>query len=525
MTDLAELVERVTELEHERDHFRELYLEVMERCKKLELGLVRSKSERLFGDDSQMSFSMLEMMLGERASAEIEASVRELEAEQQKVVAHTRQRPTGRHPIPEHLPRVDIEVLPPEVEREGLNAFERIGQEVSEVLERRPASLVIARVIRPKFVRKGRAESAETSVLIAEVPELPIPKGLGGPGLVADTIVRRWQDHLPLHRLEEIYARDGVELARSTVCGWHLELASLAKPLVDAMRLDAFEQPYLCTDATGVLVQHPKKCRTGHFWVMVAPERHVLFEYTREHSGDAVDDVLAGYKGYLVADAHIVYDHLYKDGSIVEVNCWAHARRYFFKALDSDPERARVALGLIAALFRIERTLKNSPRKKKEVIRKKRSAPVLERFFSWCDAEIDHVLEGTPVYDGIRYARNQRKGLERFLDDGRLPIDNNISERNLRRQAVGRKNWIFLGSDEGGATNAIFTSLLASCRMHEIEPWAYMRDLLCLLPSWSAHRVLELAPLHWEQTRKRDDVRALLDNNPYRRITLLDPTP
>src|SRR5262249_45978384 len=180
-------------------------------------------------------------------------------------------------------------------------------------------------------------------------------------GMLADTIVKRWQDHLPLNRLEDIYGRDGVDIARSTMCGWHGELAVLVKPLVEAMRQDAFEQPYLCVDATGVLVQAKDKCRTGHFWVMVAPERHVLFEYTRDHSGDAVDDVLSGYEGYLVADAHVVYDHLYGSGDVVEVNCWAHCRRYFFKALSSDPERAKVALGLIQALFRIERSLADAP--------------------------------------------------------------------------------------------------------------------------------------------------------------------
>jgi hypothetical protein len=137
--------------------------------------------------------------------------------------------------------------------------------------------------------------------------------------------------------------------SNSTRCGWHGELAKLAEPLIAAMRVDAFEQPYLCVDATGVLVQHAERCRTGHFWVVVAPERHVLFEYTAEHTGDAVDDVLAGYHGYLVADAHTVYDHLYETGDVVEVNCWAHCRRYFFKALSSDPDRAKIALGLVLA--------------------------------------------------------------------------------------------------------------------------------------------------------------------------------
>lgn len=529
MSDVADIAHRLDELEkkfetaqRERDEYRRLYLEMMERCRKLERGLWASKSEHLSKDDPQLSLDVLSMMLGERQRAELDAALDAAEAEQQ-IPAHTRRKPTGRKPIPDHLPRVEIEILPPEVERAGLDAFDRIGEEVSEVIERRPASLVVARIIRPKFVPKDRKKDSSTEIFVAKPAALPIPKGLAGPGMLADTIVKRWQDHLPLHRLEDVYDRDGIELARSTMCGWHGELAEVVRPLIAAMRADAFEQPYLCMDATGVLVQQVERCRTGHFWVLVAPERHVLFEYTPEHSSDAVDDVLAGYRGYLVADAHVVYDHLYKTGDVVEVNCWAHARRYFFKALSSDPDRAKTALSLIGALFRIERTLADSPRKKKEKIRQKRSQPIIERFFSWCDAEASNVLDDTPISDGIRYARNQRVGLSRFLEDGRLPIHNNRSELELRREAVGRKNWLFIGNDDAGAVNAVFTSLLASCRLCGVEPWSYIRDILCLLPTWPEHRLLELAPVSWLATRELAEVRELLARNPFRALTLAVP--
>jgi transposase len=516
---LDELEKRVATAERERDDYRALYLETMERCRKLELGILASKSEHLPENGAQLSLDVLAMVLDERQRAELEAALDAANAEQE-VKGHTRRKPTGRKPLPEHLPRVEILVLPPEVEKKGLDAFERIGEDVSETIERRPASIVVARVVRPKFVAKDRERDAETDVLIAEPLELPIPRGLAGPGMLADTIVKRWQDHMPLNRLEDMYARDGLELARSTMCGWHAALADVVKPLIAAMRVDAFAQPYLCVDATGVLVQQKERCRTGHFWVMVAPARHVLFEFTRDHSSDAVDDVLAGYQGYLVADAHVVYDHLYATGDVIEVNCWAHARRYFFKALNSDPDRAKVALGFIGALFRIERTLADSPRKKKEKIRDKRSRPIVDAFFSWCDAEAPNVLDDTPISDGVRYARNQRVGLARFLDDGRLPIHNNMSELALRREAVGRKNWLFVGSDDGGAVNAIFTSLLASCRLCDVEPWSYLRDVFCLLPQWPEHRLLDLAPFTWNKTRARSDVRQLLDQNQFRKLTL-----
>jgi transposase len=502
----------------ERDEYRKLYLELMERCRKLEMGLLSSKSERI-PHEAQLSLGVLSMMLDERARADLADAI-EHASDEQEVRAHSRRKPSGRKPIPEHLPRVEIELLPPEVTRQGLDAFQRIGEEISETLERRPASLVVARVVRPKFVAKGRKRDAPTEVLVAEPPELPIPKGLAGPGMLADTIVRRWQDHMPLHRLEDIYARDGIELARSTMCGWHGTLAELAKPLVGAMRADALTLPYVCVDATGVLVQQKERCRTGHFWVLVAPGRHVLFEYTAQHSAAAVDEVLAGYQGYLVADAHAVYDHLYRTGDVVEVNCWAHCRRYFFKALASDPERANVALGWIGALFRIERSIADAPRQKRERIRQKRSEPIVTAFFSWCDAEAPNVLDDTPIADGVRYARNQRAGLSRFLEDGRLPIHNNMSELELRREAVGRKNWLFIGTDDAGTVNATFTSLLASCRMHGVEPWSYLRDLLCLLPRWPEHDLLDLSPLKWTSTRARTDVIERLEGNAFRKLTL-----
>jgi transposase len=517
---LDDLERRAELAEKQRDEYHRLYLEMMERCRKLEIGIVGSKSEHLPPSEGQLALSVLGMMLGDRERAEIEAALpRE---EEVKVPEHTRPKPTGRKPLPENLWRVEIEIVPLDVQQAGLDAYDRIGEEVTETLERRPGCFVVVKSIRGKYVLKDRNREEPAKVLIAETSELPIPKGLAGPGLLADTIVRRWQDHLPLHRLEGIYAREGVELARSTMCGWHFELADLAKPLIAAMHQDALKQPYVCIDATGVLVQQSEKCRTGHFWVLVAPQRHVLFEYTAQHNSDAVDDVLAGYKGYVVADAHSVYDHLYETGDVVEVNCWAHCRRYFFKAMTSDPKRAQTALDLIGMLFRIERTLADSPRKKKEAIRQKRSKPIVDSFLSWCDAEAPHVLDDTPISAGIRYARNQRVGLSRFVEDGRLPIHNNVSEMNLRREAVGRKNWLFVGSDEGGEVNALFTSLLASCALCKVEPWTYLRDLLCLLPQWPEHRVLELSPIEWSKTRERADVVELLAKNPFRHATTVD---
>ena len=502
----------------ERDEYRKLYLQTLELCRKLELGLIGQKRERLSGSDAQLTMGMLQMLLGEGRPAT--PATPPAPAAETKVTAHTRVKPTGRKPLPETLPRVDVEVLPPEVQRQGLDAFERIGEDVTETVERRQASFVVVRVRKPKFVAKDRARNAETQVLQAEPPELPIDRALAGPGLMADTIVRRWQDHLPLHRLERIYGREGLELARSTVCGWHEALAELAKPLVEAMWTDALTAPYLCTDATGVLVQARERCRRGHFWVVIAPERHVLFEYTAKHDSAAVDGLLEGYEGYLVADAHAVFDHLYKRGTLVEVACWAHLRRYWFKALTTDPERARQAMAFIGGLFRNERTWATAPPEDRFKGRLAESKPIVDAFFEWCDRQVEHALDETPTAKAIGYARNQRVALQRFLDDGRLPIHNNGSERALRREAVGRKNWLFVGSDDAAEVNATFVSLLASCQLHGLQPWAYLRDLFCLLPSWPRRRVLDLAPANWNETLKDEDAQQRLDANVFRRASL-----
>jgi len=299
------------------------------------------------------------------------------------------------------------------------------------------------------------------------------------------------------------------------------------RPLVEAMWKDAFLAPYLCVDATGVLVQELEKCRTAHFFVVASPERHVLFGYSPKHNKAAVDALLEGYRGYLVADAHAVYDHLYLDGSIIEAACNSHSRRYFFKALSTDPVRARKAIADYRLLFQIERKIAKEPPEKRREIRQRESKPVFDALDEWCDREALLVVDESPISKAIRYEQNHRDALRRFLDDGRLPITNNWSERELRREAVGRKNWIFLGSDEGGQTNATFVSLIASCQLHGIEPAAYLRDLLCLLPGWKMSKVLELSPLHWRETSAREDVRAALAANVYRRASLgeIEPTP
>jgi transposase len=433
-----------------------------------------------------------------------------------RVRAHERVKPSGRKPLPDHLPRVDVELIPLEVQQGGLENFRRIGEEVSEVLERRRASSVVVRVIRPKFVAKDAPRQGPVQVLIGDPADLPILRGRAGPGMLADTLVRRWQDHQPLHRLEGIYARDGLPLARSTLCGWHEELATLARPIVEAMHAEALQQPYLCTDATGVLVQAPEKCRHGHFWVLIAPALHVLFFSSPKHDSQRGDQLLAGYQGLLVADAHSVYDHLFVDGKVVEAGCRSHLRRYWFKTLGSEPAKGREALAMIGALFAIERAIVDATPAQRFVVRREKSRPIVTQFFAWCAALQPGALDETPLAKAIGYGLNHQPAFERFLDDGRLPIHNNWSELQLRRQVIGRRNWLFVGSDDGAEVNTVFVSRLASCGLHQLEPWTYLRDLFCLLPGWSKSRVLDLAPAYWKKTLENEDAQQRLADNPFR---------
>lgn len=502
----------------ERDEYQQQYVTLLEAYRKLEAGFRGQSRERFVGgSEEQLTLSAVLSMVVPVASAAAVATT---------VPSHTRAKPTGRKPLPDDLPRIEVKVLPPEVQKEGLDAFECIGETVSEVVERRPSAVVVVRTVRGKYVRKADKPAGEPKVLQGEPLEQPLPRALAGPGLLADSIVKKWTDHLPLHRMERIYGRDGLPISRSTMCGWHEMVAALVAPLVVAMWSDALgTATYLCIDATGVLVQALEKCRLAHFFVVVAPGKHVLFGYSRKHDAAAVDQLLAGFKGHLVADAHSVYLHLYQTGDIIEVACWSHGRRYHCKALESDGPRARHALGLIQKLFDFEREWKTAPPDEKLRLRQLHSKPIVQAYFAWCDEESFKVLDETPISKAIGYSRNHREALCRFLEDGQLPMTNNISERQLRREAVGRKNWLFLATDEGGKVNATLVTLLASCEMHGLEPYAYLRDLLCLLPSWPVNRVLELAPVNWRATLERPEVQRQLEANVFRQVALGKLTP
>jgi transposase len=495
---------------HERDEYKKLYELVSLELERTRRHLFGKKAETVDPSQTQLAFLLATASEKLARSPEGGPSGNKQRGERGKPTPH------GRSKVPEHLPTERIELVPAEVQRDP-DAWERIGEETRELIEWRSASHVRVVVVRPKYVRKG---ADAKKVVIAEPLALPIERGLAGPGLLAWVLVSKFCDHLPLHRLEGILDRYGAPIARSTLCGWVEAMHELCAPLEQAMWQDALQSDYVAVDATGVLVQAREQCRRSHFWVLASDNGHVLFRYTKRNNKSSVKELLGGYRGYLQADAATVYDFLYLDGDCIEVGCWAHCRRRFFEALSTDRDRANIALGFIAKLYQIDRDTMEMDVQQRTRERAARAGPVLNSFFAWVDDEQLQVLPESPIGKAVTYARNQRVALARFLDDGRLRLDNNRSERELRREAVGRKNWLFVGSDDGAKWNATFVSLIASCQQHKLEPWAYLRDLFCLLPDWPYSRVLELAPKHWRQAREQAEVQQRLAANPLRVISL-----
>jgi transposase len=404
----------------------------------------------------------------------------------------------------ERAPVETIVLEPPERSLEGGELLVKIGEEVSEHFDYRPASIIRVRVVRPKYRRPVLASGA-APILIAELPERPIPRSVAGPGLIAHVITQKFADHAPLHRQQQIFKRQGIHLPRSTLANLVQGGTALLSCIVDAMWQHARQHAaWLAIDATGVLVLAAEPCHRGHFWVVIAQRDHVLFRYTKKHDGSVPADMLAGFGGYVIVDASSVYHELYRnEPAILEVGCWAHARRRFFEALESDRERALVGIGFIGLLYDAHRAATAADSGITDTHKRRAAAePIVNRLYEWIEHERPKLLDASPIAKAMNYLLNQREPLCRFLDDGRLRLDNNLSELELRRQVVGRANWTFCGSDDGAQWNAIATSLIASCKLHDIEPWSYLRDVLTL-PSWPKHTVLELAPKFWQQTREQ----------------------
>jgi transposase len=409
-------------------------------------------------------------------------------AEQTAVRAHVR-RGGGRNEFPADLPRKRIEYqLPPEQLACPCCGQERtkFGEEVSEQLEFIPASLLVIEHVRFKYA----CQHCQEQVAVADKPPQPIEKGIPGPGLLAATITGKYCDHLPLYRLEDVFARHGVELSRATMCGWMRQSAELVLPLYKLMQRRVLASRVIHTDDTPVEVLDPSlpHTRTGRFWAYVGDRRnpYVVYDYTPSRKRDGPAEFLKDYQGYLQADAFGGYDGIYTGsaGKIIEVGCWAHARRKFFEAKETASQPAHEALARIGQLYALERQAQEAQLGPEQIqsLRQEKSLPLLVSFRPWLDALREKTLPKSPVGTAARYALNNWDALIRYCEDGELAIDNNLAERAVKPCAIGRKNWIFCGSDGGGRTAAILFSLTGSAKRHGRDPCAWLRHMLDRLP-------------------------------------------
>ena len=416
----------------------------------------------------------------------------------------------GRQTLPEHLPRVPVAIELSEEERAcpgcgGLRAH--FGDGVSEQLDYKPASLFVRQFIRRKYA----CRPCQEHVAIPAKPPQPIDKGLDGPGLLAHVITNKFAYHLPLYRQEQILEHYGVTISRGTLCGWLAQSAELFAPLYNLMTSRVRGSRIIWTDDTTVPVWDPTlpKTRTGRFWVYLgdAGNPYCVYDFTPRHTRDGPERFLAGFQGYLQADAFAGYDRLCAGADVIRVACWAHARRKFDEARTTAPLLAHLALARIQSLYRIEKACANLSAEERRVIRQRDAVPLLNSLGEWLDEQGRKVLPKSPIGKAVSYARAQWADLRTYTLDGELSIDNNLSERSMRPQAIGRKNYLFVGSDRGGRTAATLYSLVGSCKRHRIDPFAYLKDVLERLPTHPADRSGELLPDAWiaanPQARRR----------------------
>lgn len=408
----------------------------------------------------------------------------------------------GRRVVPKDLPKVQvIEDLPEDQKkcRRCRKELVRIGQEVSTQLDVKPPELLVRETIRPKYACRCEGHG----VAIAELPEQPIPRCLAAPGLLSWIAVQKYQFHLPLYRQSKIFASQGVDLSPSTLGDWIAQTAKLLEPVHTAMKKDVLESEILNTDDSPMPVLDPELDRTrqGRIWTYLgdASHRHVVYEYSPNHQHQWAKDFLGGYDRYLQADAWKGYDALFKRPSgPKEVACWAHCRRYWFEAKLTDAERALAALAFIHRLYEIEELARELEPEDRRAQRQAYALPILEAFKRWIASEALKILPRTPIAKAFAYTQGQWTALCRYVDDGRISIDNNASERALRGPVVGKKNWMFFGSDQGGRRAAILYSLIESAKINRHNPFFYLRDVISRISPHRMKRIIQLTPARWK---------------------------
>ena len=526
---------RVAELTRERDKLRASYEQL-----RLEIELMRrrifvAKAERVDTAQLEMEFAAKLAVLdqlGKELDQGAEPSSQDNPPSSPPESTPQKKKPTGRRDLREaNLPEERIELSDPEMEaRVARGEAERFGFEESCKLAWQRGGLRRLIVARVKYRAPGPDHSPETTELVTtSLPKENFARSLATPSLLAHIGTDKYCDGLPLNRQQDRFARDGVSLDRGTMCRWMEDTGgTLGATVVKAARDEAMKTAFcISTDATGVAVQplrgenRRQPCRRGHYFVQIADRDHVFFEYTAKESSATVGELFKGFSGYIQADAKSVYDLLFRPpstappaddeewthpGGCKEVGCWSHARRKFWEATIAKSAVAREGLVRAGRLFALERKWKDKSPEQRKSLRAQIARPHLEAFFAWAEPEYERVRhERGLLRSALGYAVRQKEALMRYLDDGRLSLHNNDSERELRRIAVGRNAWLFVGSDDHAQSAGNIFSMIASARLHGLDPESYLRDILRVLPHWPKDRYIELAAKYWAATRKRLD--------------------
>jgi transposase len=395
----------------------------------------------------------------------------------------------GRNKIPENIPAFEV-IIEPTESTEGMI---KIGEERTDILEYIPASFIKIVLVRPKYARPNNQ-----GVLIAELPARPIEKCLAGNRLLTILLIQKYIDHLPLYRQQQIFKRADIEIAPSTIDSWVAQLAKLLEPLYDKMVELVKAQKYLQADetTTSVLDKSKKdKAHRGFYWAYHAPlAKMIVFDYQRGRSAEAPRAFLEGYQGVLQTDGYQVYKQYYANDKVTHLACWAHARRYFEKALDSDKTRATHALLEIQKLYAVEREINDLDAEQKKTVRLEKSLPIINQLGGWLHDQRNLVLPKSHIGKAIAYVTPLWESLMNYLHNGDLFIDNNPIENAIRPIALGRKNYLFAGSHEGAQRSAMFYTFFGNCKMNNINPEKWLEYVITNIAELKVSQLHELFP-------------------------------